>query len=86
MEKNGNTEGDCENMAGKGLNITKTFPQDVHKMPLQDYYNKHKPKMPKLSKGANTASKETDDAEEEEDEEEEEEEDSPKKDIKTGED
>jgi hypothetical protein len=31
-------------------------------MPLQDYYNKHKPKMPKLSNGANTASKETDDA------------------------
>ena len=57
-------------------------------MPLQDYYNKHKPKMPKLSKGAKTASKETDDAEEEDDEEEEEEEeeDSPKKDIKTGED
>jgi len=37
--------------------------QDVHKMPLQDYYNKHKPKMPKLSKGANKASKETNDAE-----------------------
>ena len=32
-------------------------------MPLQDYYNKHKPKMPKLSKGANKASKETNDAE-----------------------
>ena len=33
-------------------------------MPLKDYYNKHKPKMPKLSKGAtNKASKEeTDDA------------------------
>ena len=50
--------------------------QDVHKMPLKDYYNKHKPKMPKLSKGAtNKASKETDDAEE-----------IPKKAVETGED
>ena len=50
--------------------------QDVHKMPLKDYYNKHKPKMPKLSKGAtNKASKETDDAEE-----------NPKKAVETGED
>ena len=45
-------------------------------MPLKDYYNKHKPKMPKLSKGAtNKASKETDDAEE-----------NPKKAVETGED
>jgi len=51
--------------------------EDVHKMPLKDYYNKHKPKMPKLSKGAatNKASKETDDAEE-----------NPKKAVETGED
>ena len=46
-------------------------------MPLKDYYNKHKPKMPKLSKGAatNKASKEMDDAEE-----------NPKKAVETGED
>ena len=45
-------------------------------MPLKDYYNKHKPKMPKLSKGAtNKASKETDDAAE-----------NPKKAVETGED
>ena len=45
-------------------------------MPLKDYYNKHKPKMRKLSKGAtNKASKETDDAEE-----------NPKKAVETGED
>ena len=45
-------------------------------MPLKDYYNKHIPKMPKLSKGAtNKASKETDDAEE-----------IPKKAVETGED
>ena len=49
--------------------------QDVHKMPLKDYYNKHKPKMPKLSKGANKASKGKEDAEE-----------TPKKAVETGED
>ena len=51
-------------------------------MPLKDYYNKHKPKMPKLSKGAtNKASKEeTDDAADDDDEE------IPKKAVETGED
>jgi len=49
--------------------------EDVHKMPLKDYYNKHKPKMPKLSKGANKASKGKEDAEE-----------TPKKAVETGED
>ena len=44
-------------------------------MPLKDYYNKHKPKMPKLSKGANKASKGKEDAEE-----------TPKKAVETGED
>jgi len=56
--------------------------EDVHKMPLKDYYNKHKPKMPKLSKGAtNKASKEeTDDAADDDDEE------IPKKAVETGDD
>ena len=52
-------------------------------MPLKDYYNKHKPKMPKLSKGAtNKASKEeTDDAAADDDDEE-----IPKKAVETGDD
>ena len=50
-------------------------------MPLKDYYNKHKPKMPKLSKGAtNKASKEeTDDAADDDEE-------IPKKTDETGDD
>ena len=52
-------------------------------MPLKDYYNKHKPKMPKLSKGAtNKASKEeTDDTAADDDDEE-----IPKKAVETGDD
>jgi len=52
----------CQNNVKWDLDpLTKHF-EDSHKISLEDYYEKHKPKMPKILNGAAEASKEMKDA------------------------